>query len=158
MSRISCNVTKDLFPSYLDDICSEESRELVEEHLQECPSCKAFLEQLEEQDLGQDTPKVNFLKKTSRFVERRSLLGVIVTMTLLAVILFGKSSGGGGAPLWFLAAEMPILMLLCAYVLVSTKKYTIIKYGIGRMECVMLTLESICVAAIGLQFDTILAS
>ena len=46
MSKISCNVTKDLLSGYLDETCSGESKELVEEHLSECETCRDFLEKL----------------------------------------------------------------------------------------------------------------
>ena len=36
----SCNIIYDLLPLYIDGICSEESRKLVDKHLNECPACK----------------------------------------------------------------------------------------------------------------------
>ena len=35
-----CNVVKDLIPLYIDGCCSEESRIMVEEHIQACTACK----------------------------------------------------------------------------------------------------------------------
>ncbi|MGE7614105.1 zf-HC2 domain-containing protein [Paenibacillus sp. FSL F4-0243] len=46
MNRISCDVVQDLLPLYYDDICSETSKGLVEEHLVDCPDCRSSLEQL----------------------------------------------------------------------------------------------------------------
>ncbi len=43
--KISCNVIKDLLPLYHDDICSEDSRLLVDEHLKHCEVCKQELKQ-----------------------------------------------------------------------------------------------------------------
>ncbi len=48
MSRISCNVNQDLLPLYVDDVCSEESKDLVEEHLSECEECQNYYEALKE--------------------------------------------------------------------------------------------------------------
>ena len=48
MSRIPCNVNKDLLPLYVDDVCSEESKDLVEEHLSECGECQNYYEALKE--------------------------------------------------------------------------------------------------------------
>ena len=42
----NCNMIKDLLPLYADEVCSDESRKAVEEHLKECPDCKAELEKL----------------------------------------------------------------------------------------------------------------
>lgn len=48
MSRIPCNVNKDLLPLYVDDVCSEESKDLVEEHLSECEECQNYYDALKE--------------------------------------------------------------------------------------------------------------
>lgn len=40
MKKNTCNVVMDLMPLYVDDILSEESKELVEEHLATCPACQ----------------------------------------------------------------------------------------------------------------------
>ena len=48
MSRIPCNVTKDLLPLYVDDVCSEESKAMVEEHLAGCEKCQSYYDALKE--------------------------------------------------------------------------------------------------------------
>jgi len=42
-SLIKCNVIKDLLRSYVDGICSEDTIEIVEEHLRVCDECKTHL-------------------------------------------------------------------------------------------------------------------
>ncbi|MDE6675063.1 MAG: zf-HC2 domain-containing protein, partial [Acetatifactor sp.] len=49
--KLNCNVIHDLLPLYADQICSEESRELVEEHLAECGACSALLRQMHNREL-----------------------------------------------------------------------------------------------------------
>ncbi len=48
MSRIPCNVNKDLLPLYVDDVCSEESKAIVEEHLAGCEECQDYFDVLQE--------------------------------------------------------------------------------------------------------------
>ena len=48
MSRIPCNVNKDLLPLYVDNVCSEESRSMVEEHLAGCEECQGYYDALRE--------------------------------------------------------------------------------------------------------------
>lgn len=121
MSRISCNVTKDLLSSYLDEVCSGESRELVEEHLKECLSCREFLIKLQEQDVGKDAKKVAYLKKVRRFVDIQSLAGIFLP---LLILLGGFCSVTYSHGIWdiFYYIEMPVMMLLCAYALWGGKK------------------------------------
>ena len=45
---------RDLLPLYADDVCSAKSRELVEEHLRECPACAEYLKQLKENEIVTD--------------------------------------------------------------------------------------------------------
>lgn len=122
MSRISCDVTKDLLSGYLDEICSEESKELVEEHLRECPSCKQFLRQFHEQDIGKDAPKVDFLRKTRRSMDLQTILGFIISV-LVPMGIFSLNNYGM-VPFIFYYVEMPILMLTYAFALLDTKRVT----------------------------------
>ena len=40
MEKISCDIIKDVLPLYLDDVVSNATREMVEEHLKSCDSCR----------------------------------------------------------------------------------------------------------------------
>jgi len=40
MNRITCGIAEDLLPLYIDGCCSEDSRQVLEEHLETCKKCK----------------------------------------------------------------------------------------------------------------------
>lgn len=42
-----CAIIKDLLPLYHDEVCSEESRALVEQHLSECEECRSELKEMD---------------------------------------------------------------------------------------------------------------
>lgn len=44
--EVKCAVINDLLPLYVDDVLSKESRELVEEHIKDCESCRKTLENM----------------------------------------------------------------------------------------------------------------
>ena len=44
--KTDCEIIRDLLPLYVDDICSGKSREMVDEHLQECADCGELLKKL----------------------------------------------------------------------------------------------------------------
>ena len=46
MMNQPCPMIQDLLPLYVDQICSQESRRAVEEHVENCPLCRARLEEL----------------------------------------------------------------------------------------------------------------
>ena len=49
-----CDVIRDLLPLYADDACSEGSRELVEDHLPNCPGCREMLQSLRQTEIEND--------------------------------------------------------------------------------------------------------
>ena len=46
MEKINCNVIQDILPLYIDDVVSDDTKELVEEHLKECPACRKMQEEM----------------------------------------------------------------------------------------------------------------
>lgn len=86
MPKTNCNIIKDLLPSYLDELCSIESKQLVEKHFEECENCKKLYEQNKLELLH---PQV----KTAKEVDYFKMIRINVnkknkTLLLLAGILF----------------------------------------------------------------------
>ncbi len=52
--KTHCNIIGDLLPLYHDGVCSQESRELVQAHLQACPQCR---EELQEFNMAEQDPQ-----------------------------------------------------------------------------------------------------
>lgn len=46
MNKMSCEIIKDLLPLYYDDVCSNDSKLLVEKHINECTSCRKYLDNI----------------------------------------------------------------------------------------------------------------
>lgn len=46
MKKINCNVIRDLLPLYVDGAVCDDTRWIIEEHLQECPDCRKECELL----------------------------------------------------------------------------------------------------------------
>ena len=56
MEQTKCDIVMDLLPLYVDGVCSEESKKIVEEHLKHCEECKQFLENMQtEVNVSKDT-------------------------------------------------------------------------------------------------------
>lgn len=61
MSCVSCKIIKDLLPLYYDNICSSQSRKMVEEHLAGCSHCQQELNRIKEEIPGSpETVTQNF--------------------------------------------------------------------------------------------------
>ena len=51
--KYECDMVRDLLPLYQDSVCSEASRKIVEEHLQECSTCQQMAERIKDATLEQ---------------------------------------------------------------------------------------------------------
>ena len=85
-----CQIIRDLLPLYADDACSDASREVIDEHLKDCPDCAAFLEQIgateAESDLRDEAARV-IKRQARRFKRRSAAAGSAVSGLLLVPIL-----------------------------------------------------------------------
>ncbi|MBQ8518959.1 MAG: zf-HC2 domain-containing protein [Agathobacter sp.] len=94
MPKINCNIIKDLLPSYIDELCSTESKQLVEEHFEECVSCKKLYERTSLEMLYCKHAKANAPKEIDYFktikinVNKKNQTLLIATGILLFIQLY----------------------------------------------------------------------
>ena len=95
---MECGIIRDLMPSYVDGLTSEESGRAVEEHVQECAECRDFLyamkAELESEkylkiDEVQAEAEIKAFKKLKKVIMNRTVFGVIVAVLLVVIILWG---------------------------------------------------------------------
>lgn len=80
-----CNVIADLIPLYIDNTCSKESSELIEEHIKTCEGCKKLLEDMRAEGIE---PKEKAPKLESRKLfesVRKSLVIVILSLCIMVL-------------------------------------------------------------------------
>ncbi|MCR5835566.1 MAG: DUF4825 domain-containing protein [Lachnospiraceae bacterium] len=91
-NSIPCLIIRELFPSYIEGLTSEETNGYIEEHVEECNDCKKVLESMKEpMENGngsvcrdnEEKKEIDFLKKTrSRYNKK-----IIISVAVLAVVL-----------------------------------------------------------------------
>lgn len=68
MKNVSCQIIEDLLPLYVDEACSEDSRDLIEEHLKECESCQKKLDEMSAPVPALYESIENELKETNTYI------------------------------------------------------------------------------------------
>ena len=99
-NKISCAVIKDLLPTYLDELTSEESNQMIQAHINECNECRATLEnmrapEIDENQIEIEKKEIDFLKKNKEYLE--AVLGITIGIAIFIVIVvlifaFGRYS------------------------------------------------------------------
>lgn len=84
----NCEIVRDLLPLYAEQIASPASTALVEEHLAECPACRAELQRMEKPVTVQPEPQADAPLKTIQIALTRRRLHTILA-TLLVVLAVG---------------------------------------------------------------------
>ena len=84
--NIKCDVIRDLLPLYMDDLVSEETKRLVDEHLEQCEDCRKYLDELkgsEEQPVSREfAGELEPLKK----IKRKALVNRVALLILALII------------------------------------------------------------------------
>lgn len=95
MTNLPCDLIRDLLPLYLDGVCSEESKTVVEAHLEGCEACKAEYQQLLAAQQLVPAPeqteekKVKALRRVKRKLSKKRLTAVLLTTVAILGIAIG---------------------------------------------------------------------
>lgn len=84
--KLDCDVIRDLLPLYCEDIASEKSRQLVEEHCAECVECTNMLKDMKEGEIvieDNGNALKNFMK---RYKNKFNTLLAVFCYTLLVAV------------------------------------------------------------------------
>lgn len=86
INNISCDVILDIIPLYHDKVCSEKSREYVEEHIKVCEKCNSFLKSLDETAFDS---KIEDEKKSvlAHHAKKEKTMAVKTGMVIAAILL-----------------------------------------------------------------------
>lgn len=87
---ISCDIIRDLLPLYAEDLVSEDSRKLVDEHLCTCDPCTKQLGILKKAAILPIEVETNSLKRVGETIRRRKVMTVATAiLTVAALIITG---------------------------------------------------------------------
>lgn len=94
MSKLNCEIIKDLIPLYVDNVCSSETKSVVDEHIEECKACNEFYRAIKnaptlpsvETDVDKAVVKVG--KKMKKHTKKAVIKAVSIIMSILLVIGF----------------------------------------------------------------------
>lgn len=93
--KYSCNLIRDLIPLYCDEICSEESKEAVETHMEECEDCRNYCHEMKQPAVVQrslqagnyEDRQVASMKKMKKKWKKKTYALVIIGIIIGAVFV-----------------------------------------------------------------------
>lgn len=97
MTKISCEVVQDLLPLYDDGICSEQSGQLVEGHLEECEICTEFYKNMKKEVPHIETEQEDLA--AARFIKKLQKKSAFAQAVMVAAALFAVIG------IWYLTSQ-----------------------------------------------------
>ena len=88
MKKMNCDIIQDLVPSYVDGICSEATKECVEEHIMECNQCRKLVEiyrDTEISDRNIDQKQIDGFMKFHRQMKLTNLFSLLLALLLIGL-------------------------------------------------------------------------
>lgn len=85
--KITCDVVKDILPLYAENMCSEDSRNIVEEHISKCEDCKNDLDEMKNMNTISADININPLLKIRSTLRKKKIHAIILT-TMLSLMFF----------------------------------------------------------------------
>lgn len=92
--KIPCGIIHDLLPLYIDEVCGEESRALLEGHLAECGACRAYFDEMRSGEAAtantdKDIKLADGMKKLKNRFDRRMMIGVGCAVLMAMAVFMG---------------------------------------------------------------------
>lgn len=105
-AELTCAIVRDLLPSYVDGLTSQETNEAIEAHLSVCPDCAAQLAAMKapevppsDEEAAAAAREVDYLKKVRRLSRQRMVLAIVCTALILLA--------GAAAKLFIIGSPAP---------------------------------------------------
>lgn len=95
----NCKIVRDLLPSYMENLLSNESKLFVDEHIDSCSECKKYLDTISKDIINEknteediDNLNIDYLKKYRKKLSslKKILLIIIILIILIIVMVFAK--------------------------------------------------------------------
>lgn len=97
--KVTCEIIEDLLPLYVDNVCSVQSRQAVERHLQECERCRKTFESTQAvpvPHIESDSPAEDqAIKKGFRKIRIRWWAAILIILALVPIAFLGWNEYSG---------------------------------------------------------------
>ena len=85
--KLPCAVTRDLLPLYAEEMVEQETRDLIEQHLTDCPACREKLSELKT-DTGTPIETAKPLESLKKQIRKRRWYAAVIAALCVFVAVF----------------------------------------------------------------------
>ncbi len=91
MIKNECKIVKDLLPNYVEDLISKETKEFVENHIENCKNCKDTLALLKgdkkEEEQKEEKSEEEEIKHLKKYNRKMTILKSIASVLAIFIVI-----------------------------------------------------------------------
>lgn len=92
MKEIKCTIIQDILPLYVDEVVSQDTKEMVDEHLQYCEKCQKEYDSMKQDLYIPVENKVSLFKNMNKKWRKKKMMISIVSILITTIIFLGAFS------------------------------------------------------------------
>lgn len=89
MKEIKCTIIQDILPLYIDGVVSQDTREMVEEHLKHCEKCQHEHQQMKHEIYIPEENKASLFKTINKKWRKKKIIISCISAFITTLILLG---------------------------------------------------------------------
>lgn len=89
MKEINCNIIRDILPLYVDDVVGNDTKTMVEEHLELCEGCKKEVDLMKQEVYIPVDKEVSEIKNFKKKWRNKKMIISGVSILLTGLVIFG---------------------------------------------------------------------
>lgn len=89
MKENNCNIIKDVLPLYVDDVVSEDTKKMVNNHLEDCQECRKELDLMKKEIYIPAEKEITVIKNFNKKFKQKKLIVSAISIILTGLMLFG---------------------------------------------------------------------
>ncbi len=113
MENKNCDIVKDLIPSYAEGICSQATKEYVEEHLESCGNCRQVLEVYKANVLTGEKFEQRGLDGLKKIRKKMKYQNIVCYLVLVFLVYCGVQVFFANRPNYAMFDNTTLLLVIC---------------------------------------------
>lgn len=83
----SCEIIRDLLPLYAEDVCSTESKKMVENHLKDCNECNKILETIKKDEKNKNSVEKEAMTGFYNKIKKSKIKAVVISLIVFIIVV-----------------------------------------------------------------------
>lgn len=142
--KYSCDMIRDVIPLYYDDVCSSQTKKIVEEHLQECDSCKMMMKKMDDITYNEslEKEKESVIGHYKKSIKKKSLTAGFCVLSAFLFICLTVNIITSKTVDWFFIvfSSLMVFTSLTVMPLVAEKRKRLWTFGCFTISLILLLL------------------